>query len=254
VQPAPPPAADLAALELDKSAATPDKPVEPPAITAPATPGSNRTLEFRTDAWSEAYIRRIDDTIAALKTSVSRRPDARYLAIGSPGSAQTPRAFATAGITTSPRVSVVVTANPRVAVRCPRVARVVAMITVRAVSKTQAKAERGHAEAPDEAATVKAGPANKRTTRKAGSRTCKVATADPRGGKAASNTTANTTGDKTATGDSGGGKAASNTTAAKATTREATSKAASASSEAGVAHPSTTKAATVASPAAVAEC
>jgi uncharacterized protein len=68
-QPAPPPAADLAALELDKSAATPDKPVETPAITAPATPGSNRTLEFRTDAWSEAYIRRVDDTIAALKTS-----------------------------------------------------------------------------------------------------------------------------------------------------------------------------------------
>ena len=69
VKPTPPPAEDPAALELDKSAATPDKPVETPAITAPATPGGNRTLEFRTDAWSEAYIRRIDDTITALKTS-----------------------------------------------------------------------------------------------------------------------------------------------------------------------------------------
>jgi hypothetical protein len=28
-----------------------------------------KTFEFRTDAWSEAYIRRIDDTIAALKTA-----------------------------------------------------------------------------------------------------------------------------------------------------------------------------------------
>jgi hypothetical protein len=64
-KPAPPPVEDAAALELDKPA--PDT----PAIMAPepAAPGGNRTLEFRTDAWSEAYIRRIDDTIAALKTS-----------------------------------------------------------------------------------------------------------------------------------------------------------------------------------------
>ena len=65
VKPAPPPAEDPAALELDKSAATLDKRVETPA---PATSAGNRSLEFRTDAWSEAYIRRIDDTITALKT------------------------------------------------------------------------------------------------------------------------------------------------------------------------------------------
>jgi len=67
-KPAPQPA-DGAALELDKPA--PDKPAEIPAIMAPepTAPGGNRTLEFRTDAWSEAYIRRIDDTIASLKTS-----------------------------------------------------------------------------------------------------------------------------------------------------------------------------------------
>jgi hypothetical protein len=69
VKPVPPSAEDPAALELDKSAATPDRLAETPAITAPATPGGGRSLEFRTDAWSEAYIRRIDDTIAALKTS-----------------------------------------------------------------------------------------------------------------------------------------------------------------------------------------
>ncbi|HMA74603.1 MAG TPA: SGNH family hydrolase [Xanthobacteraceae bacterium] len=67
----PPPqrAEDAAALELDKS--VPEKPGETPAAapSETATPAGNRTLEFRTDAWSEAYIRRIDDTIAALKTS-----------------------------------------------------------------------------------------------------------------------------------------------------------------------------------------
>jgi hypothetical protein len=69
VKPAPQRADDPAALELDKS--SPEKPNDTPAIVAPepATPVGNRTLEFRTDAWSEAYIRRIDDTIAALKTS-----------------------------------------------------------------------------------------------------------------------------------------------------------------------------------------
>jgi uncharacterized protein len=62
----PPPTGDAAALELDQPAA--DKPAEP-AAAEPAAPGGSRTLEFRSDAWSEAYIRRIDDTIAALKTS-----------------------------------------------------------------------------------------------------------------------------------------------------------------------------------------
>jgi uncharacterized protein len=69
VKPAPQRVDDPAALELDKS--SPEKPNETPAAAAPepATPVGNRTLEFRTDAWSEAYIRRIDDTVAALKTS-----------------------------------------------------------------------------------------------------------------------------------------------------------------------------------------
>jgi hypothetical protein len=60
---------DPAALELDKS--SPDKSSETPAAAAPepAAPSGNRSLEFRTDTWSAAYIRRIDDTIAALKTS-----------------------------------------------------------------------------------------------------------------------------------------------------------------------------------------
>jgi hypothetical protein len=61
---------DPAALELDKPAS--DKPSEKPADSAtaePAAPTGNRNLEFRTDAWSEAYIRRIDDMVAALKTS-----------------------------------------------------------------------------------------------------------------------------------------------------------------------------------------
>lgn len=66
-KPAPPSVADPAALELDKPA--PEKPNEAPAVAAPAAPVGNRNLEFRSDAWSEAYARRIDDTIAALKTS-----------------------------------------------------------------------------------------------------------------------------------------------------------------------------------------
>src|SRR5215467_13071134 len=68
-KPAQPPAADPASLELDKPAA--DKAREIKAATAPepAAPAGNRTLEFRSDAWGEAYSRRIDDTIAALKTS-----------------------------------------------------------------------------------------------------------------------------------------------------------------------------------------
>ncbi|HLK79925.1 MAG TPA: SGNH family hydrolase [Xanthobacteraceae bacterium] len=67
-KPAPPPAADPATLELDKPAA--DKPREPAAVaTTEPAPAVNRNLEFRSEAWSEAYSRRIDDTIAALKTS-----------------------------------------------------------------------------------------------------------------------------------------------------------------------------------------
>jgi uncharacterized protein len=54
---------DPAALELDT--AVPEKPAETPSTTS----AEHRTLDFRTDAWSEAYIRRIDETIASLKTS-----------------------------------------------------------------------------------------------------------------------------------------------------------------------------------------
>jgi len=71
---APPRPDDPAALELDKPA--PDQssdsaaPGQPAAAASASTPpGGNRTLEFRSDAWSEAYIRRIDETLAALKTS-----------------------------------------------------------------------------------------------------------------------------------------------------------------------------------------
>ena len=63
-----PEASDPAAQELD----TPEPRPAPEAASAAAeAPGSRgaKTFEFRTDDWSEAYIRRIDDTIAALKTS-----------------------------------------------------------------------------------------------------------------------------------------------------------------------------------------
>jgi len=66
VKPAPQ-TADDAALELDKPA--PKTPAENSTVPEPSTSGGNRTLEFRTDAWSEAYIRRIDETITSLKTS-----------------------------------------------------------------------------------------------------------------------------------------------------------------------------------------
>jgi hypothetical protein len=63
----------------EDAAAGPDKPVEdkppqaataapPPPAPAPAAPVV-RNLEFHTDAWNEAYSRRIDETITALKTS-----------------------------------------------------------------------------------------------------------------------------------------------------------------------------------------
>jgi hypothetical protein len=58
--------ADPAARELDTPEPRPET-----APAAPEPPGSRgtKTYEFRTDAWSEAYIRRIDDTVAALKTA-----------------------------------------------------------------------------------------------------------------------------------------------------------------------------------------
>jgi uncharacterized protein len=58
--------ADPAAGELDTPGPRPEA-----AAPAPEPQGSRgtKTYEFRTDAWSEAYIRRIDDTIAALKTA-----------------------------------------------------------------------------------------------------------------------------------------------------------------------------------------
>src|SRR5262252_1502496 len=62
-KPAAPTAADPAAMELDNAA--PDKPREIAAVAAPQPqPTINRNLEFRSDAWGEAYSRRIDDTIA----------------------------------------------------------------------------------------------------------------------------------------------------------------------------------------------
>jgi uncharacterized protein len=63
------PESDPAARELDEPAAKPAP--EAAAAPDPATPpgGTTKTYEFRSDAWSEAYIKRIDDTIAALKTA-----------------------------------------------------------------------------------------------------------------------------------------------------------------------------------------
>src|SRR5262249_35689659 len=55
---------DPASRELDEPAA---KPAPEAAAASDATPpGAPKTYEFRSDAWSEAYIRRIDETIAAL--------------------------------------------------------------------------------------------------------------------------------------------------------------------------------------------
>jgi uncharacterized protein len=63
-----PQAIDPASQELDGAE---PRPVPEAAAAAPEapSPGGVRTYEFRSDAWSEAYIRRIDDTIAALKTA-----------------------------------------------------------------------------------------------------------------------------------------------------------------------------------------
>ncbi|HKD31344.1 MAG TPA: SGNH family hydrolase [Xanthobacteraceae bacterium] len=68
-KPAQPPAEDPASLELDKPAADKAREIKAAAAPEPAAPAGNRTLEFRSDVWGEAYSRRIDDTIAALKTS-----------------------------------------------------------------------------------------------------------------------------------------------------------------------------------------
>jgi uncharacterized protein len=61
------PESDPASRELDEPVAKP----APEAAAAPdaAAPATTKTYEFRSDSWSEAYIKRIDDTIAALKTS-----------------------------------------------------------------------------------------------------------------------------------------------------------------------------------------
>jgi uncharacterized protein len=62
------PDSDPASRELDQPATKP----APEAAATPdaATPATiTKTYDFRSDAWSEAYIKRIDDTIAALKTS-----------------------------------------------------------------------------------------------------------------------------------------------------------------------------------------
>jgi hypothetical protein len=68
-KPAPRPVEDRSALELDSAVSDKSNETHAGAAPAPVVPSGNRSLEFRTEAWSEAYIRRIDDTITALKTS-----------------------------------------------------------------------------------------------------------------------------------------------------------------------------------------
>jgi hypothetical protein len=65
-------AAKQVAQSGDSEAVGPETPTPDTMTTAvsdPATSNSSRTLEFRTKTWSEAYIRRIDDTIASMKIS-----------------------------------------------------------------------------------------------------------------------------------------------------------------------------------------
>ena len=111
-------------------------------------------------------------------------------------------------------MSVVVTASPCVAVGGPRVARIV-VIAVSAVSEAQTEAKcRPDKKAPAEVPTAKAAP--------------KIAAAKATVSKrAARNARSNTSRRKVATSDPGGGKAASNTAAGKSTSGEATSKASS---------------------------
>jgi uncharacterized protein len=66
--PAAPEAIDPASRELDGAEPRP-APEAAAAAPEPTVPGGTKTYEFRSDAWSEAYIRRIDDTVAALKTA-----------------------------------------------------------------------------------------------------------------------------------------------------------------------------------------
>jgi hypothetical protein len=56
--------------EAKEAAADKDEGVEQPAIMAPEPAGrrANGIIEFRTDKWAEIYSKRIDDTIAALKS------------------------------------------------------------------------------------------------------------------------------------------------------------------------------------------
>ena len=67
--PAAPEPIDPASQELDGAQPRPAPEAAATAPEVPAGPGGTKTYEFRSDAWSEAYIRRIDDTIAALKTA-----------------------------------------------------------------------------------------------------------------------------------------------------------------------------------------
>jgi len=67
--PAAPGPIDPASRELDGGEPRPAPEAAATAPEVPAGPGGIKTYEFRSDAWSEAYIRRIDDTIAALKTA-----------------------------------------------------------------------------------------------------------------------------------------------------------------------------------------
>jgi hypothetical protein len=65
-------AAKQVAQSADSEALEPETPTPDTMTTAASEPPmsrSSRTLEFRTKTWSEAYIRRIDETIASLKTS-----------------------------------------------------------------------------------------------------------------------------------------------------------------------------------------
>jgi uncharacterized protein len=71
--PAAPPAQNPVQAQGEDAAAAPAEPDKPQVAAPPPSPAPAasvvRNLEFHTDAWTEAYTRRIDETIAALKTS-----------------------------------------------------------------------------------------------------------------------------------------------------------------------------------------